>query len=683
MRTLADDAARETARLAALAGLEFLGGGSLADTLLLITEAATELLPASRGASVLLWDAQSETFTTSASTLGDPHGPSTASRARKRGGASRHIVDTQQPFIVPDVDEALIEPNAMIRDEAIRAYAGVPIVAEGQAVGVLYALDGEPRDYLASDVAFLEILAQRAAAAIINARLVEKLRTARLRAEAINDITQALIRAKGLPEVLRTVAEGAAAAADADWALLITVDLGKGVVVDFITGGAAEAVRPDSYDEFMAGLTGWTLRSGETALSLKDEPDLRESNTARQRRRERGVGSVIVTPLVFEGRPLGTLTVMRTAERPDFGADEVELVEGMASQATVAIENARLNEATRSALAEVQTLFDLNRRLSGAASIDELLQSVVDQVAQKLPADRVTLFGLDIDNRQILHAHRGGPGADKVFIDVGYDELLQGLSGWALRYGRPALSPKGIHDDRESDKVQLRRQETGAGSIVVVPLRYRNAIIGTITAINRVDERDFDDGDVALLSAMGSQAAVALTDARLLEEVQRLAVTDALTGLLNRGHLFDLGTQEFNAAYRYQRPLAAIMIDVDHFKQINDTRGHGVGDQVLRLIVDRCREELREVDVFGRYGGEEFAVILPETSLDNTRRVAERLRSLVEREPIPTSDGLVSATISVGVAHIEQGVSSLQELLDRADSALLVAKGSGRNQVRG
>ncbi len=675
--------ARETNRLATLARLDLLGGESIYDTLTRICEAATELLPASKGASVLLWDGATETFSTSASTLGDPHGPSTAARARRRGGASRRIIDTQAPFVVPDLDDSPLPPNKMTRDEGIRAFAGVPILAEGEALGVLYALDAEPRRYLGTDVAFLETLAKRAASAIVHARLLEELRKARRQAEALNAVGRQLIGARSLDDMLHSVAAGAADATDADWSLVMTIDLAAEVVNKFIMRGPGDPVPPDEFDDYMSGLTGWAIRQNELAFSPKGVPDMRESEAARRKREERGVGSVIVAPLVFEGRPVGTLTVMRRHERPDYTEEDLQLVESMAAQATVAIEHARLNEATRVALDEVQTLFELARALSMTRSVDDLLQKIVDTVAAKLPADRVTLFGIDLDEKRILHAHRGGRGADRVYLEVGMDELLQGLTGWALRYGRPAVSPRGAVDERESEKVRQRRVETGAGSIVVVPLRHRGETLGTMTAINGVDDRDFDDGDVALLQAMASQAAVALTDALLLEEVQRLAVTDALTGIYNRGHLFEVGTREFNSAFRYQRPLAVIMFDVDRFKEVNDEWGHAIGDEVLCEVVNRCQTILREVDVFGRYGGEEFAILLPETGIENARAVADRLRVAVEHKPVATTGGRVPVTISVGLASIEQGIETLPDLLDRADAELMAAKRAGRNTVRG
>ena len=134
-----------------------------------------------------------------------------------------------------------------------------------------------------------------------------------------------------------------------------------------------------------------------------------------------------------------------------------------------------------------------------------------------------------------------------------------------------------------------------------------------------------------------------------LEEVQRLAITDSLTGLYNRRHFFELAEHELQRARRYRRFLSAMMLDIDHFKQVNDTYGHAVGDHVLKEVADCCRQAMRKEDVLGRYGGDEFAIMLPESDLVTTCQVAERLRQSIAQKTIETEVGPVTVTVSLGV----------------------------------
>jgi diguanylate cyclase (GGDEF)-like protein len=175
------------------------------------------------------------------------------------------------------------------------------------------------------------------------------------------------------------------------------------------------------------------------------------------------------------------------------------------------------------------------------------------------------------------------------------------------------------------------------------------------------------------------QSETALRNA--LEEVERLAITDSLTGLFNHRHLFELAGREFQRARRYQLPLSVMMVDIDEFKRVNDTYGHAAGDQVLQGVAECCRKELREVDVIGRYGGDEFVALLPETGLSAACQVAERLRKSIAERTLDTKAGRITVTVSLGVAVLDDEHLTPESLLDRADQALYVAKQNGRNRV--
>lgn len=189
-----------------------------------------------------------------------------------------------------------------------------------------------------------------------------------------------------------------------------------------------------------------------------------------------------------------------------------------------------------------------------------------------------------------------------------------------------------------------------------------------------------------LLEYNGAPAfLVALNDVsqrKVLEaELFRQASTDALTGISNRGHFQNLAEQEVRRARRFSRDLTVMMIDIDFFKPINDTFGHAAGDVVLQGIVKRALESLRQSDSIGRMGGEEFAVVLPETPLSAAYEVADRLRAHIEQKPIIIGHSAVSCTVSVGVAQLSSEDSGVEDLLRRADDALYAAKKAGRNRV--
>jgi diguanylate cyclase (GGDEF)-like protein len=198
------------------------------------------------------------------------------------------------------------------------------------------------------------------------------------------------------------------------------------------------------------------------------------------------------------------------------------------------------------------------------------------------------------------------------------------------------------------------------------------------------------------LAIFANQVASALENARLytaekehtetltasLKETQHLAITDSLTQLHNRRHLYTLGKLEFKRAQRHATPLSLLMIDIDHFKKINDSYSHATGDQVLVDFAQELRKKTRDIDIIGRYGGEEFVVILPSTPQKDAAELAERLRHQIEEKITPaTADEKMMITVSIGVASLDEEIHSLESLLDTADTALYEAKRSGRNRV--
>ena len=212
-----------------------------------------------------------------------------------------------------------------------------------------------------------------------------------------------------------------------------------------------------------------------------------------------------------------------------------------------------------------------------------------------------------------------------------------------------------------------------------VPLFVHDDCIGFLTLDNR--RPGAYDAEIAKLALVfANQAAVAIENALLFEQVQRLAVTDPLTNLNNRRYFFEVAHREMERARRYQSPLSLIMIDIDRFKEVNDTHGHLIGDIVLKHIADRLHAQLREIDVLCRYGGEEFVILLPDTTLEAAYQVAERLRQAITETSIQVEDIEVEVTTSLGVARMGAENDKIDDLVRDADQALYQAKAAGRNQ---
>ncbi len=261
----------------------------------------------------------------------------------------------------------------------------------------------------------------------------------------------------------------------------------------------------------------------------------------------------IGTMIMVNGSPYGTLNFSSSHPRTTpFQQADKEFVDLLARWIGTALEQEIVNTQLHTNLTRTEALYRVAQSLIHYADLPDFMQTVTDGVAEALSANRVILISLDMASKKINHLARGGVGADYVMTDVAFAELEEGLTGWVLHEGKPALSPKGMPDPRESPSVQKRRAETLCGSIIVVPVCSHDEIIGTLTAINSPEDRDFDKDDLALLEALASQTAVALENMRLLVAEQE------------RAHQLQLSNEQLDAfshmvAHDLKSPLAIIL----------------------------------------------------------------------------------------------------------------------------
>jgi len=264
-------------------------------------------------------------------------------------------------------------------------------------------------------------------------------------------------------------------------------------------------------------------------------------------------------------------------------------------------------------------------------------------------------------------------------VDKNAEEISTGniLNIWAIKYGRPLLVERG--HNMQADALM---QALGAASALVVPLFVSNRVMGSLQLF-RSAANAFAKEDAQLLWILALVAENLLTREYANEGLLRFAFTDYLTGLRTRGYFEQQLELEFKRAERKQQKFSLLMIDIDHFKVLNDTHGHHVGDQLLRDVTSILMKDMREVDTVARYGGEEFVIILPETTETGAVFVAQRLRRAVEQAKFfaGSPHSVQHLTISIGVAVYDTDAQFKRDLIEFADAALYAAKHAGRNRV--
>jgi two-component system, cell cycle response regulator len=247
-----------------------------------------------------------------------------------------------------------------------------------------------------------------------------------------------------------------------------------------------------------------------------------------------------------------------------------------------------------------------------------------------------------------------------------------------VRYGAPLPG----RDVRLMERPVVFDETTelrGLASLKIVPLRAGERILGTLVAGTR-RRGAFDEDAVRTLELLAMQAAQSILRANLYEQTERLATTDGLTGLSNHRTFQARLDESLLLAHRYGKRLSLLLADVDHFKSVNDTHGHPVGDLVLQGVAKVLRRSARDTDVVARYGGEEFAVVMPETDAAGAKVIAERIRKEVAAAVFETELGPLKVTLSLGVSTYPESADQKQPLIDRADQCLYFAKHHGRNR---
>ncbi|MBN1262193.1 MAG: GAF domain-containing protein [Anaerolineae bacterium] len=401
---------------------------------------------------------------------------------------------------------------------------------QDEVTGVLVATDNQPgRAFTPYDQYLTELLAGQVVAFIQNARLFEATQRSLNYTQALLDISRHLSAVEDLHDILDSIADAIVEGLSADRALLIVIDEDAQQVVDYAGAGDEKAdIRLPPYEELLDGLTGWVIREREPLISPKGAPDSRESPLVQQHRLDYGVGSIITVPMIYRDQLLGTITAMNRLESRDFSSEDLQLAVAIGNQAAAAITNAQLFTQMQQALQRAEVLYAAGRSVMSIEDLSSVLHQITEGVARALPADRVSLITFDIAAHQVTHFVRGGPGSEHIALDVDFAELWDGLSGWALRELKPALSLKGVPDPRESPEVQRRRAETECGAIIVVPIIYRGEVLGTMTAINRLDQPDFSPADVDLMVALVNQVAAAVANAELFANTQQALAETAV-----------------------------------------------------------------------------------------------------------------------------------------------------------
>jgi len=356
--------------------------------------------------------------------------------------------------------------------------------------------------------------------------------------------------------------------------------------------------------------------------------------------------------------------------RPELyvGAD-VDITERRVAEAALEQAKAEAEEQAQ----EAETLRMAGAIVASTLEIEKAVQLVLDQALQVVPYDTAAVLLLREDALEVV----GGNGWDDIDAVKGLRVPVPGENphSRALDRGNPLV----VEDVAEDYPQYSNISGTEIRGWLGIPLIVHGEKIGLL-AMDSTKPGFFTPKHFRLSAALGDNVGVALYNARLFEQTKALAMTDSLTGVATRRSFFFQAERALERARRSQNPMSVLMADLDNFKSINDRHGHKTGDEMIRQVAESAREVLRRSEIIGRYGGEEFAVILPDTDEGSALIIAERIRTKVREIIVPGDE--IPLTISIGVTtRMPDEILSVDSILDEADKALFVAKREGRNRV--
>lgn len=342
--------------------------------------------------------------------------------------------------------------------------------------------------------------------------------------------------------------------------------------------------------------------------------------------------------------------------------------------------NRELLERVEKEKRKLEIIMDAYTRMSGIYRLDDLADFVTEKAVEIVEAERSSLMMVDDATNELVLKGSRGLNKDKVSWRVRIGETV---SGWVAKEGQALL----VKDIESDERLQMfsRKGSYKSKSFISLPLKIDVHVIGVINVTDKLSRTEiFTEADMRYLSLLAHQTVAQIENIKLCETLGSLAVTDSLTTVFNHRYFQEQITVEIMRSQRYKHPLAVMMFDVDNFKTYNDGYGHLEGDRILKHVAWVMRENLRQVDILCRYGGDEFVVILPFTESRGAQIVAEKIRRAVERMELLVDEKTrkrIPVTVSCGVASFEHNTGK-NELLSAVDGALYQAKKDGRNCVR-
>jgi diguanylate cyclase (GGDEF)-like protein/PAS domain S-box-containing protein len=654
------------------------------------------------GCYITLWDEKTQTTIPMAAsgTLRDTY-PHSVTPAPHDITMTQSVLQAGHALVAEDVfDTPYISPNIAARFST-RSMLGLPLLAGARRLGAILVAYNTPHIFSPEEIFVEEQAAAQVALAIDKILLLEELRqthqemiahtkkleklTAQLYTAA--DVSRYASSLLDLDQLLQQVVHLAGERFELYYmGLFLVDDTNQWAVLQAATGQVGQKMLAQGYRLKIGShsIIGWCIANGQAHIAQDVEIDrIRFANPFLP-----DTHSEMGLPLISRGQVIGAITIQSQLANA-FNDEDIAVFQTMADQLANAISNARLYEQVQQELSEkkliekelqrraqeMAALYDTSIDINAQLDLPRLLHAIVERATAFSGAHMGGLYLLQPDGQtlELVISYQLPKDYTGTVIQRG-----EGLSGRVAQTGESLM----IADYMQWEGRASVYANIGVRRVLGVPLKTKGQVMGVINIADTQVSGPYTDEQIRLVSLFADQAAIAVENARLFGELQQanllleeLATTDKLTGAYNRRKFDDVLVYEIRKAQRYQLPLALLMFDIDHFKQVNDTYGHQAGDQTLVELVKLVRENIRGSDWLTRWGGEEFVILASGINQEQSALLAEKIRMLVDAYLFTSVEHI---TISLGVVQYQPD-DTPESMLRRVDAALYIAKNSGRN----
>ena len=552
----------------------------------------------------------------------------------------------------------------------------VPLLFRDEPVGLLVLYHLRPWPWTPDELELCTTFANQMATAVANARLYASVRDNAARLRAIQDLSARLNRMQDVEGIGEAIVSEADRLIAHDTIRVYRVDHARQTCEPVAFQGQFMGIGRPSADMLRVrigvGLTGWVALHNRTICLGDAASDPRGMQVGLSR----GAESMLLVPMSYESRVLGVIVVSKSGH-DQFSEDDQRTLEIFAGYAAQALANAeafaqvrRQQDELHHRLESQRRLLEVNERLLATLDPSGVLDMIADSLKAVVAHDSLTIYRVDRAagvRRAVVSRDRF---ADLIMSHEG--ELDAGITGWAIRNGEAVLANDAHRDPRS---VQIPGTPEEPESMIVCPLLVAGEVIGTLNMARMGDdESHFTQDEFELVQLFAAQASIGLRNAEAHGAVMTRAEHDSLTGLRNHGAF----QRELGEWIDASEPFTLLMLDLDAFKAYNDTHGHPAGDALLARIAEAMRGGIRDGDRAYRYGGDEFAILLPRVTATEAGEVAGRVRTAVARLT-ETAGPLV--TVSVGLARYPDDARTKDALVAAADRGLYLAKPPSRSRA--